>query len=70
LLKNKKNCSVPDLIVAATAKYLREFFDVPKETLHNVTMDRKLREGISLVSELPAAYDPTSPGHAAHKVFI
>jgi len=63
-------CSVPDLIVAATAKYLREFFDIPKEWLHIVTLDRALREGIAKVPELPRAYDPTDPSHAANRVFV
>ncbi len=69
-MKNRKNCSVPDLIIAATAKYLREFFDIPRDTLHIVTMDRALREGIALVAELPAAYDPSLLSHAASKVFV
>jgi predicted nucleic acid-binding protein len=69
-MKNRKNCSVPDLIIAATAKYLMEFFDIPRDSLHIVTMDRALREGIGKVSELPNAYDPTQPAHAASKVFI
>lgn len=69
-MKHKKHCSVPDLIIAATAKYLREFFDILRESLHIVTLDRALREGIAKVPELPAAYDPTLPAHAACKVFI
>jgi hypothetical protein len=61
---------VPDLIIAATAKYLMEFYDIPRDSLHIVTMDRALREGIGKVSELPNAYDPTQPAHAASKVFF
>ena len=68
-MKNGKKCSVPDLIIAATGKYLREFFDIPKESLHIVTMDRALREGIALISELPAAYDPTLATHSANRIF-
>ncbi|MBX6314246.1 MAG: hypothetical protein IRY99_15240 [Isosphaeraceae bacterium] len=68
-MKHRKHCSVPDLIIAATAKYLREFFDIPKDALHIVTLDRALRDGIAKVPELPAAYDPTLPAHAATKVF-
>jgi hypothetical protein len=61
---------VPDLIVAATARYLMEFFDIPRESLHIVTLDRALREGIGKVSELPNAYDPTQSAHAASRVFF
>jgi predicted nucleic acid-binding protein len=68
-LKHSKNCSVPDLIIAATAKYLREFFDIPKERLFIVTMDRALREGIAKVPELPSAHDPSLSLHRASKVF-
>jgi hypothetical protein len=38
--EHRKNCSVPDLIIAATAKYLREFFDIPKDFLHIVPRSR------------------------------
>jgi hypothetical protein len=68
-MKHRKNCSVPDLIIAATAKYLREFYDIPREALHIVTMDRALREGIAKIPELPSAYDPSLPRHSAAKVF-
>jgi predicted nucleic acid-binding protein len=68
-MKHRKNCSVPDLIIAATAKYLREFYDIPREFLHIVTMDRALREGIAKVPELPKAYDPSLAQHAAKRIF-
>jgi hypothetical protein len=59
--KNTIRVSVPDLIVLATAKYLIEFFDIPKERLHVVTMDVELRTGSKrLGHELPPAYDPTT----------
>jgi predicted nucleic acid-binding protein len=68
--KHKKNVQIADLILVATAKYLMDFYDVPKDLLHIVTMDNALREGISKAVELPNAYDPTRPGHRAAVVFI
>jgi len=57
--KHGKNVQLPDLIVVATAKYLIDFFDIPKDLLHIVTMDRQLRDGSKKIPELPNAYDPT-----------
>jgi hypothetical protein len=68
-LRNGKDVSTPDLVIVATAKYLLEFYDMPAHMLHIVTLDRKLREGIALVGELPNAYDPTLKLNRAEIVF-
>ncbi len=67
--KNKKNVSLPDLIVVASAKYLVDFYDIPKSQLHIITMDRALRDGSKTIQELPNAYDPTVEADAREKVF-
>ena len=68
--KNKLDgVSVPDLIVVSTAKYLVDFFDIPKSRLHIVTLDRKLRKGSTKIQELPNAYDPTEAADRAARVF-
>jgi hypothetical protein len=64
-----KHVGIVDLILVATAKYLMDFFDIPKPYLHIVTLDTPLREGIAAVNELPKAYDPTMRGHRAEVVF-
>lgn len=64
-----KNVGVVDLILVATAKYLMDFYDIPKPFLHIVTLDTALREGIAAVTELPNAYDPTREAHRAELVF-
>lgn len=64
-----KNVGIVDLILVATAKYLMDFYDIPKPCLHIVTLDRALREGIAAVNELPNAYDPTLTSHRAELVF-
>ena len=68
-LKHGKNVQIADLILVATAKYLMEFFDIPKDQLHIVTLDTALREGIAKIVELPSAYDPTLRGQRAAVVF-
>jgi hypothetical protein len=68
-LKHGKNVSLPDLVVLASAKYLIDFFDLPKSSIHVVTLDHKLWEGSKKIPELPNAYDPTQPQDAAASVF-
>jgi hypothetical protein len=67
--KYGKRVSLPDLIIVATAKYLIDFFDLPKARLHVVTLDRDLWEGTKKIQELPNAYDPTHGHDAAKRVF-
>jgi predicted nucleic acid-binding protein len=59
-----------DLIILATAKYLMDFYDIPKSHLHIVTLDRALRDGSRKIQEIPTAYNPTRAQDAKSKVFI
>lgn len=69
--KNTVSVSIPDLIVLATARYLIDFFDIPVERLHIVTLDKALRtESKRLAHDLPPAYDPTTRGNRAEVVFM
>ena len=68
-LKHGKNVQIVDLILAATAKYLMEFYDIPRERLHIVTLDTALREGINKAADLPNAFDPTLKQHRVQAVF-
>ncbi len=61
---------LPDLIILATAKYLMDFYDIPKHRLHIVTLDQPLRDGSIEIQEIPNAYDPTRIQDARTKVFI
>jgi len=70
LAKQGKKVQIADLILIATAKYLMEFFDLPKNMLHIVTLDKQLRGGIAKISELPNAYDPSEPLNRASVVFM
>ncbi len=67
--KHRKKVSLPDLIVVATAKYLFDFFDIPKDRLHIVTLDGPLWEGSKKIQELPNAYDPTRKSNHRDRVF-
>ena len=67
-LKAGLNVSLPDLVILATAKYLMDFYDIPKNRIHIVTLDRNLRDGSKKIQELPNAYDPTKDDR--HKIFI
>ncbi|HKZ42004.1 MAG TPA: hypothetical protein VJ044_13650 [Candidatus Hodarchaeales archaeon] len=67
--KHNKKVSLPDLIVVATAKYLVDFFDIPKERLHIVTLDKGLWAGSKKIQELPNAYDPTQVSDYRDRVF-
>ena len=60
---------LPDLVLLATAKYLIDFYDIPKERLHIVTLDRNLRAGSEKIQELPNAYDPTTPENKRSRIF-
>lgn len=61
---------LPDLVILATAKYLMDFYDIPRNRLHIVTLDRKLRDGSKKIQELPNAYNPTTPKDERSRVFI
>jgi hypothetical protein len=68
-MKHGKKVSLPDLILIATAKYLMDFFDIPRNLLHIITLDKNLWSGTKQIAELPNAYDPTAKNNSCEKVF-
>lgn len=62
--------SLADLIIVATAKYLMDFYDLSKERIHIITLDKDLRKGTRRLSELPYVYDPTQEADAAKRIFM
>lgn len=68
-MKYQKNVSIVDLIIVAGAKYLMDFYDIPRDRLHIITLDRDLVEGIETIQELPNAYNPTRARDAVAKIF-
>ena len=68
-MKHKKNVSLPDLIVPATGKYLIDFYDINRDYLHIITLDKSLRDGLKKSQELPNAYDPTDEYDSVKRTF-
>ena len=68
-MKHGKNVSITDLIILATAKYLMDFYDIPKTNLHIITLDNNLYQGLKLINELPNGYNPTLPSDILSKIF-
>lgn len=69
-MKYKRSVQIADLIVLATAKYLMDFFDIPRSVLHIITLDGDLWAGSKKVQELPNAYDPTNKKDAVERIFV
>lgn len=67
--KHGKKVSLPDLILLSTAKYLVDFYDIPRRQLHIVTLDNNLWSGTKKIQELPNAYDPTKASDSRDRVF-
>ena len=67
--KKDLKVSIPDLIIPASAKYLMDFFDIPKDRLHIITMDNNLRRLTKEISELPNAYNPTTKVDDVDRIF-
>lgn len=68
--KHGHNVSVVDLLVLATAKYLMDFYAIPKTRMNIVTLDNALWGGSKKVQELPNAYHPAKPADRAARVFV
>lgn len=67
--KHGKNVSVVDLLILATAKYLMDFYAMPKSRMNIITLDTALWEGSKKVQELPNAYHPGKAADQASRVF-
>lgn len=60
--------SVPDLIVAATAKYLIDFYNFRKEALHIITNDRTLAKLIRACPQFTAPIEPEK--HEPERILV
>lgn len=67
--KWKLTASIVDLIILATAKYLKDFFFIPVHNMHIVTLDVSLWNGTRHLQDLPNAYNPNNEKELADKVF-
>lgn len=69
-MKKSKHVEIIDLILIATAKYLMDFYDIPKDNLHIITIDRRLYEGSRKITELPIAYNPLDLRDSVERIFL
>ncbi len=67
--KHGHDLSVVDLLILATAKYLMDFYAIPKSRMNIVTLDTELWKGSKKVQELPNAYHPGQDADRAEKIF-
>lgn len=67
--KHGHNVSVVDLLILATAKYLMDFYAIPRDQMNIVTLDNALWAGSKKVQELPNAYHPGKAADKAAKIF-
>ena len=71
LYKSKgHDVSIADLILLASAKYLVDFYDVPRASLYILTCDRSLVKLANKVPDFPNAINPTEGRYSAHETFV
>lgn len=66
----RKDVSIPDLILLSTTKYLIDFYDLPRDHVYPLTCDDALVRLASRIPELPKAINPTERRYEASKTFI
>lgn len=61
--------SIIDLLILATAKYLVDFYGIPKDELYIVTQDNPLYKLAKTYADLPMVFNPAVTRDHADKVF-
>ncbi len=69
--EQKKNgkTSIVDLLILATAKYLVDFYGLPKNDLYIITQDNPLYKLAKSYADLPMVFNPSEARDEASKVF-
>jgi hypothetical protein len=70
MFKAKLNVQIADLLLLAIAKYLMDFYDIPKDSLFILTCDKQLVKLTARLKDLPTAIDPTDPDYDVDKTFV
>lgn len=70
LFKHKLEVSVVDVLVLATAKYLVDFFHIPRQSLFIITLDNDLWRGSKKFADVPSAFNPCVDRESAKNVFV
>jgi len=68
--KGRKRTSIVDLLILSTAKYLVDFYGLPKKDLYIITQDNPLYKLAKSYSDLPMAFNPSLASDEANKVFL
>jgi hypothetical protein len=68
--KERKKTSIVDLLILSTAKYLVDFYGLPKKDLYIITQDNPLYKLAKSYADLPMAFNPSFARDAANRVFI
>ena len=61
---------IVDLLILSTAKYLTDFYGLPRKKLYIVTQDNPLYKLAKSYADLPMAFNPSMKSDSAKKVFI
>lgn len=61
--------SIVDLMILSTAKYLVDFYGLPKDRLFIITQDKPLYKLAKSYADLPMVFNPAEPRDAADKIF-
>jgi hypothetical protein len=64
------NTSIVDLLILPTAKYLVDFYGLPKKDLYKITQDDPLYKLAKSYTDLPMVFNPSVEKDAASKVFV
>jgi len=64
------NTSIVDLLILSTAKYLIDFYGLPKKDLYIITQDDPLYKLAKSYADLPMVFNPSVAREAANKIFV
>ena len=70
MYKGKLNVQIVDLLLLSIAKYLMDFYDIPKDRLYILTCDRQLMRLTRSLSDVPTAIDPTEERYDPSRTFV
>lgn len=68
--KQYGNTSIVDLLILSTAKYLVDFYGLPKKDLYIITQDGPLYKLAKSYTDLPMVFNPSVAKDAASKIFV
>ncbi len=68
--KKYGSTGIVDLLILSTAKYLVDFYGLPKKDLYIITQDNPLYKLAKSYADLPMVFNPSVASDAANKVFV